>query len=77
MTALVVKFSAQSVGEGGGVLQRRNEREQGTKVENDEEIVSQASEEDVQANGLVDKTDDTDMDDAPSDEEIYIEPIAL
>ena len=76
MTALVVKFSAQSVGEGGGVLQRRNEREQSTKVE-DDEIFSQAEEEDVPADSLVEKKVDTDMDEAPSDEEIYIEPIAL
>ena len=33
MTALVVKFEAQKVGEGGGVMARRQERDDQMKVD--------------------------------------------
>ena len=33
MTALVVKFEAQKIGEGGGVLARRKERDDQMKVD--------------------------------------------
>ena len=33
MTALVVKFEAQKIGEGGGVLARRQERDDQMKVD--------------------------------------------
>lgn len=45
MTALVVKFKAQAVGEGGGVVARRKERES-TMKNNDDEAQSQLDEDD-------------------------------
>jgi hypothetical protein len=75
MTALVVKFSAQSVGEGGGVKQRRKERQKGKGA--DDEIFSQGEIEDIQVYDADDKKDESDMDDAPSDEDVAPEPIAL
>jgi hypothetical protein len=47
MTALIVKFSAQSVGEGGGVKQRRKERQKGKGA--DYAIFSQREIEEIQA----------------------------
>lgn len=44
MTALVVKFNAQAVGEGGGVVARRKERDATMQDENGEELQSQVDE---------------------------------
>jgi len=83
MTALVVKFPAQAVGEGGGVTQRRKERQKGSTGADDDEIFSQADEEDPSGDSSSEVIDlgngpNADMDDVPSDEEEHSpEPIPL
>lgn len=67
MTALVIKFSAQTVGQGGGVTARRNERLKGMKQgHDDDDIVSQADDDAPLKGGAMDLEDD---DEVPHDED--------